>query len=168
MKFKYLILIMVLVVSGYSQTKYSGSRGLFREVMSKGSSIVGFMESKDLEIVKIDVDLISTSREKQVVKEFSNSYSYLISVQGQPSVIESMTILLYRVTSDARTVFVASSDDSLNCVNNGLSICGKDNCPRIVFKPSHSGDYLISMRVNKMVPGSTNPMGYFFLAVAHD
>jgi hypothetical protein len=146
---------MVLIVSGYSQTKYSDSRVLFRNIMSKGSSIVGFMESKDLEVVKIDVDLISPERDKQVIKGFSDSHVYLVSAIGQPSVIEFMSISIYRITPDAGTVLEASSEDNINC-------------PRIVFKPEASGDYLISLKVLKMVEGSQNPMGYFFLAIAHD
>jgi hypothetical protein len=155
MRFKYLILIMVLVISGYSQTKYSDSRKLFREIMSKGSSIVGYMESKDLEVVKIDVDLISPDKDKQIVKCLSDSHSYLISVVGQPSVIESMGISIYCITPDAGTILVSISEDSVPC-------------PRIVFKPGASGDYLISLKVLKMIEGSQNPMGYFFLAIAHD
>lgn len=135
--------------------KYADSRQLFREIMQVGAVIVDQYEKRDLEVVKIDIDLVSKNVSKQTVKKLSRDFSYLISAVGQPSRIKDLDIALFSVGADGSTALLAKDNEI-------------DNTPTIFFTPEISGDYIIVISTASMVSGYDDAMGFYFLAVAHN
>ena len=154
---KSLMIVLLMFVVSWSQegTRYADSRLLFREAMSAGSNLVLYMERNDLEVVKIDMDLISTGNDKQTLKKLSPNFSYIISAVGQPSRILDLDIEVYFVQE-----------------NGGLSLVAQDhevdNTPTVTFKPYVSGNYMVNIKAAKMVPGQEGNMGFYFLVIAHN
>ena len=136
-------------------TKYADSRVLFREAMAAGASLVATMESNDLEVVKIDMDLVGAGSSKQTLKKLSEGYTYVISAVGQPSRIVDLDIEVYYINDDGSTTEVKKD----------LAV---DNTPTVSFSPYTSGTYMIVIKAAKMVSGFENAMGFYFLVVAHN
>jgi hypothetical protein len=122
--------------------------------MAAGAVIVSYMEEKDFEIVKLDMDLIGTNLNKQTLKMLSSNFTYLIIATGQPSRISDLDIEVYYIDGD-NTSLVTKDDDL-------------DNNPAVSFKPYVNGTYLINIKAAKMLPGYEQSLGYYFLTVAHD
>lgn len=148
------LMFMICGASPLDSGKYAESRALFRETMSKGAALVSFMESRDLEIVKIDMDLIGVALNKQTLKVLSTNFTYLITATGQPSRIADLDIEVYYLNGE-NTSLVARDEEI-------------DNNPAVTFRPYVNGTYVINLKVAKMLPGYEQAMGYYFLAIAHD
>lgn len=152
MRICFLILSIVTIISG--QNNYAGSRALFREALGAGLNLITIFENLDMEVVKIDMDLIGITNPKQSVKTLSAGFSYTITACGQPSLIKDLDIVVHLATSSGEPVFIAQDK-------------AVDNSPTVTFTPIISGTYIISISAASMLPGYENNMGFYFLAVAH-
>jgi hypothetical protein len=148
------LLFLVCAATLISTGKYAESRALFREAMAEGAGIVRLMESQDLEVVKVDMDLVNTAVNKQTLKVLSTDFTYFITAVGQPSRIEDLDIALYYL-NDGNATLVDKDQEA-------------DNSPVIKFKPYVAGTYVIQIIAAKMKKGYEQSMGFYFLTIAHD
>lgn len=149
------LMLCVFGTQTYSQSKYQESYIMFREIMKLGSVAVAAAEENNLEVVKIDIDLVGKGNSKQTLKKLSNSFNYAIVAVGSPSRIKDLDIKVYYLTSDGQQVLVAK-DQSV------------DSIAKVEFTPTVSGTYIIVIDAYEMVPGYLGTMGYYFLTITHD
>jgi len=123
--------------------------------MALGSVFVSTAEENNLEIVKIDIDLVGKGNPKQTLKKFSVGFNYAIIAVGIPSRIKDLDIKVFFITNDGEQVLVAS-DQAVESV------------AKIAFTPTVSGTYLIVIDAYEMTPDYVGSMGYYFLSIAHD
>jgi len=156
--FKFCVLFTMLISLIQAESpgnKYENSRKLFREAMAGGAVLVQLLESKDLEVVKIDMDLVSTANEKQTLKRMSTDFSYIVTAIGQPSRIEDLDIKVYFVGDGGKLILIAEDNKA-------------DNTPVVTFTPPAAGSYMISIKVASMIEGHEGESGFYFLTIAHD
>ena len=110
-----------------------------------------------MEVVKVDMDLVGTKAEKQVVKYMSAGYSYLISAVGQPSRISDLDIEVYYLVPEENGESVLVALDKKT-----------DNTPAVTLNPTVSGTYIIKVKAASMRKGYEDTMGFYFLIVAHN
>lgn len=139
----------------HAATDYSESHELFKEIMAVGAKMVELFIERDMELVKLDVDLIRTANEKQTLKSLSDQYTYTIFATGQPSRISDLDLEIYRLPETGKPELIAKDTEI-------------DNAPAVQFKPPTAGTYLIVIKAAAMVKGFEEMMGYYFLAVGHD
>jgi hypothetical protein len=164
-----LLLMLILLIVGSTEkvmgqgTDNKESYKLIKEVMDRGSRILTAMEKNDLEIVKVDIDLVGMIESKYVLKVFNygdptqKHYTYVITAIGQPSRISLLNIEVYHMLPSGNPRFVTRSE-SLNA-NPTVTVDMTDR---------EAGSYQIVIIVTKMFPGMENWMGYYFLAIAHN
>lgn len=158
--FKQMVTTAVLTLSifctqTYSELKYQESYTMFREIMKLGSIAVAAAEENNLEVVKIDIDLVGKGNSKQTLKKLSTGFNYAMIAVGSPSRIKDLDIRVFYITSDGQQILVAR-DQSVESV------------AKVNFIPSVAGTYLIIIDAYEMQPGYLGSMGYYFLTVAHD
>jgi hypothetical protein len=151
-----LLLITITAVALFAAvtgTRYAPARQLFREAMSELAGTVNIMEGNDLEVVKIDMDLIGLESPTQTLKKLTAKFNYVISVSGQPTLIDTMALAVFYIPADGDIKFIKEDTH---------------HKPTVTLTPDSSGVYMIVVRAVKMKPGKENLIGYYSLAIAHD
>lgn len=149
------LILCVFCTQTYSELKYQDSYIMFREIMKLGSIAVAAAEENNLEVVKIDIDLVGKGNSKQTLKKLSTGYNYAMIAVGSPSRIKDLDIKVFYITSDGQQVLVAR-DQSVESV------------AKVNFMPTVAGTYIIVIDAYEMEPGYLGSMGYYFLTIAHD
>lgn len=149
------LILCVFCTQTYSELKYQDSYIMFREIMKLGSIAVAAAEENNLEVVKIDIDLVGKGNPKQTLKKLSYGFNYAIIAVGSPTRIKDLDIKVYYLTNDGQQVLVAK-DQSIESV------------AKVEFTPTVSGTYFIVIDAYEMAPGYLGTMGYYFLTIAHD
>jgi len=147
--------LSVLCQTAPDQERFNRSHQLFREIMVEGSKVVAICELNNMEISKIDVDLVGRNSPKQVLKVMSTDYRYFITAKSLPTEITNLELYVYFMSKEGTSTFVTKS-----------MVGG--NTPVIAFKPEVAGDYMIVVKAAKMADEHINDMGFFFLAIAHN
>lgn len=139
-----------------SAMKYSESHALFREIMTVGAFMVNTAQKNDLEVVKIDIDLVGKSNPKKTLKVFSKEYRYVITVAGQPSRIIDTDLRVYYLPPQGGDAILVAKDEKV------------DYLAAIEFSPPANGTYMIVTDAYEMKNGYESSMGYYFMIVAHN
>jgi len=148
-----IVITIAAIFAAETGTKYAYARQIFRETMAELASTVSIMENNDLEVVKIDMDLVGLDNPTQTLKKLTAKLNYVISVSGQPSRIDTLALAVFYVPSNGEIEFL--KDD----------VHAK---PTVTLTPTESGVYMIVVKAVKMKPGKENTMGYYSLAIAHE
>lgn len=144
-------------------TTNANSNRLLKEIMNRGNRVLSAMEKNDLEIVKVDIDLVGMTESKDILKTLDygsplqKHYTYVITAIGQPSRISNMEIEVYHITPAGNPRFVLRSDD----INSNPTVT-------IDMTYREAGTYKIVIIATQMLPGYESWMGYYFLAIAHN
>jgi len=149
------LILCVFCTQTYSELKYKDSYDLFREIMALGSILVTTAEKNDLEVVKVDIDLVGKGNPKQTLKKLSVGFNYAMVAVGNPSRIKDLDIKVYYITSDGQQILMAKDQ-------------AEESVAKVVFTPIASGTYLIIIEAYEMIPGYSETNGYYFLCIEHD
>ena len=121
------------------------------DIHSDGQAIIQLLESKDLEVVRVEYDLIWNSP-KEIIRSLSDKYTYAIGAHADNNRVDDLDIKVYR-KSGSQWVLVAKDTDS-------------DSTPMVYVKPESSGEYKIVISVYKFK--SNYNIAHYGLFVAHD
>jgi hypothetical protein len=132
---------------------YDESYRLLGNILAIGNGTNAVYRERDMEIVKIDIDLIGKGIPKQVVKKLSGDFTYTIFCLGDPERIKDINIKVYYIIPGGGTLEVAKDDRA-------------DPTAEVRLENPTPGDYIIFVDAFEMQSGVT--MGYFYLCVAHN
>jgi hypothetical protein len=144
--------IILTCFMALSAGTYDGSYQLLDNILSLGAITYNTCKERDLEIVKIDIDLVGTGNIKQVVKMMSSDFKYVIFCAGEPTCIKDLNIKVIRIVPGGGLIEVAKDEST-------------DATAEVIVNNPISGNYIIVVDAVEMKPGFT--IGYFYLCVAH-
>jgi hypothetical protein len=147
------VVCLVGVVGG--ERDYSNSYFLLDNTLSLGAVMYNECKKRNLEIVKIDIDLIGKGAPKQVLKRMSPNFTYSICCIGEPSRIKDIDLKVYLITTEGKLVLVGKDDKT-------------DIAAEVTLEEPTAGNYMIDVSAFEMQEGFEESMGYFYLTVAHD
>lgn len=148
---KILFLCMAFGSSLFAQAQYAESYLLLQETLGNCAKMVDVARTNDLEVVKIEIDLIGANP-KITLKAMSPDFTYAIFVQGSTSRIADLDVAVFE--SDGTTLVQKDVSTSPLAM--------------VSFKPAVAGYYVIQITAAKMMPGYEGSMGQFCLVVTHN
>lgn len=146
MKYEILIMLLALTISNaYSQTRSMGSDG----ILGKLQKIIDTAEERDMEVVRIEADIIRTT--KETFRTLDPSFSYSIIAVGSNR-IKDLDIEVYKKVNGSWTLIQKDDDDK--------SVAG------VEVRPSAYAEYKIVVKVYAFHEGYD--VGHYGLAVIHN
>jgi hypothetical protein len=150
----FISLLMVFVVSSVAGD-YDDSYKLLSSILELGAITYKGCQKRDLEIVKIDIDLVGKRNPKQTIKRMSSNFRYVLVCVGEPTRIKDIDIKVYYVASDGSYILIVKDDKV-------------DPVAEVTVENPTNGSYVIQIEAYEMQPGYEGSMGYYYLTVAHD
>lgn len=114
--------------------------------------ITYFEDEKDLEVVRIEYDLIFADNAKTLTRYFSKDYTYYIMGFADDRV-KDLDLELYRKSSSGEWELVEKDTEV-------------DSTPVLIYSVPQSGEYMIRIKAPSFVTG--NKAAHYGLIVAHD
>jgi hypothetical protein len=141
--------ISAMILCLYSITfagDYDESYTLLANILKLGGVAFSECQKRDLEIVKIDVDLIGKFNSKTVLKTLSSNYNYHFICVGEPSRIKDIDIKVYFVTTGGELVLI-TKDEKVGQV------------AKVVIQNPTAGTYAIQLEAYTMQPEYITSLG---------
>jgi hypothetical protein len=145
-------MIILACFMALSAGTYDMSYQLLDNILKLGAISFNACHDRDLEIVKIDIDLVGKGNAKQVVKMMGSEFKYTIFCIGEPTRIKDINI---------RVLYIVPGGGTREVVGDETA----DPTAEVQLNNPISGNYIIVVDAVEMQPGMT--MGYFYLCVAH-
>lgn len=147
---KIIILITLFVHMVYTQ-QHVASYLLLDETLGNCATILDAARTNDLEVVKIEIDLIGVNS-KVTLKSMSSDFTYIIWAYGSTSRIMDLDLAVY-------------ADDGLTLITKDTN---QSALAMVKVNPPESGYYILKLTAAKMVSGYESMMGQFCLVVTHN
>ena len=135
--------------SGSATPAASTNTRTVSEIMTKLNRMVDLAEAGGNEVVRTEVDLIST--EKTTIRSLSEGWTYTIMAAGS-SRIEDLDIVVYKLT-DGEWIEVGKDADH-------------SSVAAVVIKPTATGQYKVVVKAYKFKSGNT--VGHYSLIIYHE
>jgi hypothetical protein len=156
---KKLVALSVMVLMLCSMPVFSGNYDQSYErldnILRLGGILYNECKKRDMEIVKIDIDIVGKNSPKQTLKKMSSEFNYDVCCVGDPERIKDLDIKVFYVASDGTLVLV-TKDTKV------------DPTAEVTIEHPTSGSYLIEIEAYEMQTGYENGMSYYYLTVAHN
>jgi len=143
-----ILLIAFLSISAFAYENDS-SHAHLTEILREGGSFIKDYMDKNLEIVKIDVDLITGHNKKIVLKEMSSLFKYGLICIGQDGCVKELQVYVWDMSM--KHIIAQAANQRIVTTD---------------FKPETSGSYIIE--ITARVEESCELGGYFFLLIGHN
>lgn len=140
-----LLTFSTLSIFSYGQQRSMGSDG----ILGKLQTIIDLAEERDMEVVRIEADLIRTT--KETYRTLDPSFTYSIIAVGSNR-IEDLDIEVYKKINGEWTLLKKDTDAS--------------NVAAVDVTPSSYAEYGILVKVYKFKPGYD--IGHYGLVVIHN
>lgn len=142
--------ILVLVFSSMSIFSFGQQRSMGSDgILGKLQTIIDAAEARDMEVVRIEADIIRTS--KETYRSLDPTFTYIIAAVGSDR-IEDLDIEVYKKVDGEWTLLKKDTDSS--------------NVAMVEITPSTYAEYGILVKVYKFKPGYD--VGHYGLAVIHN
>lgn len=141
--------MMMLFGMSYAADKSTSMKSL----TAHGDALVSYFEDdKDLEVVRIEYDIIFSDNAKALTRNFSKGYTYYIMGFADDRV-KDLDLELYRKNSSGEWEFVDKDTET-------------DSTPVLIYSVSQSGEYMIRIKAPSFSSG--NKAAHYGLIIAHD
>ena len=145
--------LLILIIAFLSMTVYAyendSSHAHLTEILREGGSFIKDYMNQDLEIVKIDIDLITGHSKKIVLKEMSSLFKYGLICIGQDGCVKELQIYVWDM--GMKHIIAQAANQRIVMAD---------------FKPETCGSYVIE--ITARVEESCELGGNFFLLIGHD
>ncbi len=138
-----LLLVLTSVVS--AQTRSMGSDG----ILGKLQKVIDYAEERDMEVVRIEADLIRTS--KEIIRSLDPSYTYTITAVGSNRILD-LDLEVYKNINGTWTLIKKDTDAA--------------NMAVVQLTPSSHSEYKVIVRAYKFNSGYD--VGHYGLVFIHD
>jgi hypothetical protein len=140
-----ILLMTIFFVNSYGQQRSMGSDG----ILGKLQIIIDAAENRDMEVVRIEADIIRTT--KEIHRTLDPSFTYSIIAVGSNR-IEDLDIEIYKKINGSWTLIKKDADSKSVAV--------------VEIKPSSSEEYGIVVKAYKFYSGYN--VGHYGLVISHD
>jgi hypothetical protein len=134
-----------LTICSFAQTRSMGSDG----ILGKLETVIDAAEERDMEVVRIEADIIRTTKES--IRTLDPSYSYTIIAVGSDRIAD-LDIEVYKMIDGEWTLLKKDTDDQ--------------NVAGVEVKPSNYAEYKVVVTAYKFNEGYE--VGHYGLVYIHD
>jgi hypothetical protein len=132
-------------VLAFAQNRSMGSDG----ILGRLQTVIDAAEERDMEVVRIEADIIRTTKES--IRTLDPSYTYTIIAVGSERIAD-LDIEVYKMIDGDWTLVKKDTDDQ--------------NVAGVEIKPSAYAEYKVVIKAYKFVEGQD--VGHYGLAYIHD
>lgn len=144
-KFNFVFIILCVVTSAYSQTRSMGSQG----ILGKLQIVIDYAEERDMEVVRVEADIIRSSKES--IRTLDPSYIYTITAIGSDR-IQDLDIEVYKNINNVWTLVQTDTDTS--------------SVAAVQINPTSYAEYKVVVKVYKFNSGYD--VGHYGLVFIHN